>query len=175
MQGRNQGKPSIIERALYGLKSSGAAFRAFLAETLDEIGFKSSHADPDGWMRPAVKPDGEKYYAYILCYVDDILCISLQPERPMVDIGKAFKFKKGLIEKPDIYLGAKLEEKYLNGMNVWTMTSKEHLKLSVENVETRLEKRNMKLPSRAVTPMLSSFVPELDTSPELSSEDITFY
>ena len=121
--GSDQGKPLIIERALYGLKSSGAAFRAFLAETLDDIGFRSSHADPDVWMRPAVKPDGEKYYEYILCYVDDILCVILEPERPMGDIGKAFKFKKGLIEKPDIYLGAKLEEKYLNGRNVWTMTS----------------------------------------------------
>ena len=28
--GSDQGKPFIIEKALYGLKSSGAAFRAFL-------------------------------------------------------------------------------------------------------------------------------------------------
>ena len=29
----------IISKALYGLKSSGAAFRAHLAETLHDIGF----------------------------------------------------------------------------------------------------------------------------------------
>ena len=40
----------------------------------------------------------------------------------MKDIGKAFKFKKNLIEKPDIYLGAKLEEKVLNGKSMWSMT-----------------------------------------------------
>ena len=45
----------IVERALYGLRSSGAAFRAFLAETLDDMGFKSSETDPDVWLRPAVK------------------------------------------------------------------------------------------------------------------------
>ena len=66
-----------------------------MAETLDDMGFNSSHADPDVWMRPAVKPDGEKYYEYILIYVDDILTISFEPERPMEAIGRAFKFKKG--------------------------------------------------------------------------------
>ena len=37
----------IIRKALYGLKSSGAAFRSFLAEKSDNIGFKSSIAGPD--------------------------------------------------------------------------------------------------------------------------------
>ena len=106
--GSDQGRPLIIVRALYGLKSSGAAFRAFLAETLDDMGFQSSHADPDVWLRPATKPDGENYYEYILCYVDDILSISLQPDRPMKEIQRMFKFKNDIVQKPDFYLGAKL-------------------------------------------------------------------
>lgn len=48
--GSNEGKPLIVMKALYGLKSSGAAFRAYLAETLDDIGFKSTMADPDVWI-----------------------------------------------------------------------------------------------------------------------------
>lgn len=40
----------IVERALYGLRSSGAAFRSFLVETLDNMGFRSSEADPDVWF-----------------------------------------------------------------------------------------------------------------------------
>ena len=48
--GHLQGKVLIVKKALYGLKSSGAAFRAHLAETLDNIGFKSSMADPDMWI-----------------------------------------------------------------------------------------------------------------------------
>ena len=66
----------IIVRALYGLKSSGAAFRSFLAEQLYDIGYTPSKADPDVWLRPAVKPDGFEYYEMILCYVDDVLSIS---------------------------------------------------------------------------------------------------
>ena len=35
----------VVRKALYGLKSSGAAFWAHLAETLYNIGFRSSKAD----------------------------------------------------------------------------------------------------------------------------------
>ena len=47
----NEGKLFIVDRSLYGLKSSGAAFRAFLEEQLDYMGFKSSIVDPDFRMR----------------------------------------------------------------------------------------------------------------------------
>ena len=36
----DEGKLFIMVRDLYGLKSSGAAFRAFLEERLDDMGFK---------------------------------------------------------------------------------------------------------------------------------------
>jgi hypothetical protein len=71
-----QGQPVIIVRALYGLKSSGAAWRAHLAGTLKSLGFTSSLADPDVWYRAASKPDGFEYYEYVLAYVDDILVLS---------------------------------------------------------------------------------------------------
>ena len=66
----------FARKALYGLKSSGAAFWAHLAETLHDIGFRPTRADPDVWRRPAKKADGEEYYEYILCYVDDLLAVS---------------------------------------------------------------------------------------------------
>ena len=47
----------IVVRALYGLKSSGTAFRAFLAETLYDTGYTPSKADLDVWLQPAVKQD----------------------------------------------------------------------------------------------------------------------
>ena len=75
--GSEHGQLMIIKKALYGLKSSGTAFRAHLAETLHDIGFKPTKADPNVWICPAVKLDGSKYYEYIMCYVDDILSVSL--------------------------------------------------------------------------------------------------
>jgi hypothetical protein len=47
--------------ALYGLKSSGAAFRSKLAGVLHDMNYRLSLADPDVWMRPATKPNGFKY------------------------------------------------------------------------------------------------------------------
>ncbi len=63
----------IIVRALYGLKSSGAARHEHFANTLNGMNFKPSYADPDVWMRAAIKPNGFRYYEYTFVYVDDLL------------------------------------------------------------------------------------------------------
>ena len=174
--GSDQGKPLIITKALYGLKSSGAAYRAYFAQTLDELGFRPSIADPDVWMRAAVKPDGEEYYEYILCYVDDILAISFDATLPLKSIMKHFKFKKDKIEPPEFYLGARMEKKNLNGGKVWTMTSKDYIKAIIQNLEERLKKRGIKLPIKNVNvPISASYVPETDQSEELKTDDITMF
>lgn len=78
--GSEAGLTMIINKALFGLKSPCAAFRAHVAERLDPEGYKPSYADPDVWLRPAVKPDGFKYYKYIRCYLDNMLCKSADPK-----------------------------------------------------------------------------------------------
>ena len=47
--GSESGSIMIVKKALYGLKGSGAAFRAHLAEKLQDIGFIPTHAEPDVW------------------------------------------------------------------------------------------------------------------------------
>jgi len=74
------GRKALVVRALYGLKSAGAAFRNHLASCLAHLGYQSSRGDPDVWFRPAVKETQEKYYEYLFVYTDDILAISLQLE-----------------------------------------------------------------------------------------------
>jgi hypothetical protein len=59
--GSNQGRPCIIVRALYGLKSSGARFCDHLSAIICEQGFLNSKADADVWMQKAVKLDGFEY------------------------------------------------------------------------------------------------------------------
>ena len=61
----DEGKYYIVKKALYGLKSAAAAFRSYLSDRLFELGCKPSVADPDVWMRPAVKVIGMQYYTYI--------------------------------------------------------------------------------------------------------------
>ena len=53
--GEDAGKQAVIVRALYGLKSSGAAFRNHLAECMRHLGYIPCEADPDLWMKPAAQ------------------------------------------------------------------------------------------------------------------------
>ena len=170
-----KGKIMIVRKALYGIKSSVAAFRAHTAETLDSIGSKSSLADPDVWMQPATKVSGEKYYEHILCYVDDILCISHDAQHPMNEIGRNLKFKNDKIIEPEFNLGVTQKKKKLNRHNVWTMTSQEYLRNAIKTVEAHLSKKCRKLPARAMTPMSSGYYLEVDSSPELDADDTMLF
>ena len=64
--GSEAGKNILVRKALYGLKRSDAEFMAFLSETLNAMGYRLSYADPDLWLRLAVKPDSFEYYEYTL-------------------------------------------------------------------------------------------------------------
>ena len=95
----------IVVIPLYGLKSSGAVFRAFLADQLDNMGFKSSIADPDVCIRPANKADGEHYYGFILLYVDYLIAMSQDLVSAVSEFAEKFKLEKDKIDLPEIYLG----------------------------------------------------------------------
>ena len=103
--GEDAGKKAIILRALYGLKSSGAAFRAHLCGCMMAMGYKPCLADPDLWMKPQFV-DSRAYYSYILCYVDDIMVIH-HDAMVLNRIDDFMKLKGGSIGDPNIYLGAK--------------------------------------------------------------------
>jgi hypothetical protein len=173
--GSNAGKIMLIKKALYGLKSSGAAFRALLAETFYDLGYTPTKADPDVYLRKAAKPNGIAYYEMALVYVDDILVISHEPLVTMTGIQQQFKLKDDKIEPPDIYLGAKLDKTFINGVSCWTMSSEQYVKTAVANVETRLAKSGKKLPTRCSTPLMSGYRPEIDVSSELNADGIQYY
>jgi hypothetical protein len=93
----------------------------------------------------------------------------------MMKIGEKFKFKKDLIEPPKIYLGGQLEKKSRNGIDIWTLSSKDYVKSIVDNLEKRLKERGDKLPSKALSPMTLEYKPELDESNKLDKNGITMY
>ena len=174
--GSEAGTPMLITRALYGLKSSGAAFRAHLADHIWDIGYRPSHADADVWMRPAVKSCGFKYYEYILCYVDDVLCISDKPKATLLGIAKDFTLKGDKMEPPDVYLGAgltKLDNEH--GDECWAMSSDSYCAAMITNVEEVLAKKGLRLPSKCVTPMTSGYRPESDCTGELKADGLQWY
>ena len=173
--GSESGMIMFISKALYGLKSSGVAFRAHLVETLYDIEFVPTRADPDVWRRPSVKEDGFEYYEYVLCYIDDILAISHKAKDVLKVVQAIFKLKDDQIEPPDMYLGATLSVMEDNGVQAWCMTLDKYIKASIENVELELSRVNQRLPSRCKTPMAAGYRPKRDVSVELTSAGVQRY
>jgi hypothetical protein len=175
--GANVGRPVLIVRALYGLKSSGARWRDHISGTLRSGGFKSCYADPDIWMRPNCKPDGTKYWEYVLCYVDDILVVSHDPKKVMDYLEKSYTLKAGSVGAPKDYLGAQVTKYSLapNGHECWAMSSNLYIKRAIADVEKELAQIDRALKSKASTPLSAGYRPELDTSDELDPKRANYF
>ena len=77
---------------------------------------------------------------------------------------------------PEVYLGGKVSEVVLNnGSRAFTFSLSKYVKGAVSNVESYLQSKKMKLPSRVSTPLSIGYRPELDTSDELKDEDAAYY
>ena len=174
--GLEAGTPMIVKMALYGLKSSGAAFRAKLAGVLHDLQYRPSYADPDVWIKPGTKANGFQYYEMVLVYVDDVMAISETPSRTIDGIKSVFKLKGDAAAPPDMYLGVTLEKKEnAQGTKCWTMSPEKYVDAAVKNVEEKLAKDGLKLPCKCPTPMSAGYHPSDDVSAELTPTGLHYY
>ena len=177
--GSDAGKRAFVVRALYGLKSAGASFRNHLADCMRHMGFVPCLADADLWMQAAEKPDGTKYWAYALIYVDDVLVIHHDALTVLARLNKYFKLKPGSVGDPGMYLGATIHKMTLdNGVSAWASSPAKYVWASVENVEKYLrdlKNDRWKLPRKCSNPFELDYEPELDTSEELNAELSNWY
>jgi hypothetical protein len=176
--GSNEGKVMLIKKALYGLKSSGAAWRELFASSLVELDFKNTYADPDLWIRLAI--DGnDKYYEMILVYVDDILCISRDTKSIMDHLASKYRLKEGSVKQPEKYLGANIGKWTLDdGRCVWSMSAKSYINSAVSNVENRLKNDGpyaRTLRPHAYQPFKTKYRPEIDVTPILDDSMASYY
>lgn len=170
-----QGRHVLIVQALYGLKSSGAAWRAHLASTLASLGFHSCLADPDVWYHSANKADGYEYYEYVLVYVDDVLVFSHAGRCIMFALEEFYRLKDGF-SKPTQYLGAMVKEwTFSDGSEpCWALSSQQYVDEAIRNIEIHLKQSNHTL-CKSNQPMPTWYHPELNVTPYLQDEDINFY
>ena len=176
----NIGRTVFIHRALYGGKAAGRDFRNHLRSCMEFLNFKSCLADPDVWMRPAIKSNGNTYYEYILLYVDDALMVSENAESILCnELRRYFHLKEESIGPPTVYLGGRVRKVQLeNGVWAWSFSSSPYVQSTVKNVEEyvgKSENSHFKIPSKAETPLMTSYRPELDVSPELTPQDSAYY
>ena len=137
--GSEKDKFVLVLRALYGLKSSGAAWRQILNQTLIDLGYVSSKADTDVWIKTEKKPDGAEYIAYVLVYVDEVLHLHHNPDTFMDHLAEVYRLKDGSVGEPKRYLGANIEKVQLDyGSVSWPITSREYVTNSIHNLENTL-------------------------------------
>jgi hypothetical protein len=105
--GFSEGSVIRIVRALYGLKSSGASWRAMFNSSILDMGFEpATIADPDVYRKVHSKENGFKYYEYVLVYVDDVLIISHSPMVHLERIQASYDLNPSSIGPLIRYLGA---------------------------------------------------------------------
>jgi hypothetical protein len=87
-----------------------------------------------------VRPkDGYEYYAYMLLYVEDCLCIHHDGVAALTELDRYFKMKKDSIRDPDIYLGGKVKPmKMTNGVVAWSISASKYVQEATKNVEVFL-------------------------------------
>ena len=178
--GSQQGMVVKIVRALYGLKSSGASWRAMFNSTILDMGFESTVADPDVYRRASAKADGFKYYEYILVYVDDVLIISHDTESHLKRIQASYDLNPESIGPPKRYLGADIKRltrpKDSSGQEYWAMSAESYVSNAIENVKLLLAADGRFLKSSAKAPFSSStYRPEVDTTDECDDAGASRY
>lgn len=88
----------IIDKSLYGLKTSSTRFHECLSEKLKLMGYKPSKVYPDLWYKQM-----ESHYEYIARYEDDVISFSKDPLSIIEELKKTYGMKP--IGAPECYLG----------------------------------------------------------------------
>ncbi|MFM8621767.1 MAG: reverse transcriptase domain-containing protein, partial [Holophagaceae bacterium] len=85
-----EGHLLVIEKALYGLRSSGKRWHERFAECLVEEGFKPCKVEPDIWMRPS---SDKSCYEMVAVYVDDLAFGMKNPKAFLEVLERKHQFK----------------------------------------------------------------------------------
>jgi hypothetical protein len=164
--GKDAGKRMIIDRSLYGLKSSSARFHEHLSERLRNMGYLPSKADPDLWY----KKIGD-HYEYVARFVDDVISFSKDPMAVMKALEKHYIMKG--VGKPQYYLGGDVVElgEEWNKEGIYTAFSAEtYIKNSLGKLATMCGKTSFPVKK---TPFSDTYHPELDDTELLVPAEIS--
>ena len=83
---------------------------------------------------------GKCYYAYILCYVDDLLVIHHHPKKVLDRINEYLPLKGDSVGPPEFYLGAKLKKKEFDDKTTaWGLSPAKYVQAAVKNCEAYLK------------------------------------
>jgi hypothetical protein len=161
------GQMLIVDKSLYGLRSSSARFHEHLSVKLRLMGYTPTKSDPDFWMK-----DCGTHYEYIARYIDDVLAFGKDALAVIQELKKDYVLKG--VGRPEYYLGGDVIE--LD--NSWK-TSKVALALGAKtyakNVVEKFERVLGAIIPEAKSPMSAEYHPEMDETPLLGPAGVSLY
>ena len=153
------GQPLIIDKGLYGLRSSSTHFHEHLSCKLRSMKYSPSKADPDLWIK-----DCGTHYEYITRYVDDVLAFGKDPMSTILELCKDYILKG--IGQPEYYLGGDIIELNLTWHSLGIQYSLS-AKTYCTNIITKYEELLGGALREHKSLMEETYHPELDTLPFL--------
>jgi hypothetical protein len=154
----------IIQKALYGLRSSGARWHDRLFDVLKEIGFTPCRAEPDVWLRKGKRD----LYEYIAVYVDDLAMVMEDPKDFCDTLRNKFNLKLKGDGPLEYHLGCGYHR---DPDGTLVADPKRYVEKILEYYEHTF---NIK-PRKVKTPLEPGDHPELDTSELCNEEDTRTY
>ena len=157
------GHTMVIVKALYGLRTSGARFHERLADTLRDMKFTPSYADPDLWIR-----DAGDCYEYVCVYVDDLMAIMKKPQEFFDTLTGTYKYILKGVGPPQYHLGGNFGRDP-DGILYWGAEG--YVEKMINNY-----KRVFKCqPKKYSAPLDKDDSPELDQSDLLNEDQTCLY
>jgi len=157
------GKRLIVDKSLYGLKSSAARFHEHCAAKFRSMGYVPSRADDDLW----VKTHDDGHHSYIASYVDDVISWHRDPMSVIQELQKDYILKG--VGSPEYYLGGDVvefrdtEPRFLKdgvsrGLSAYTYITQVVEKFKRDILDLNHGKKQSR------TPMKEDYHPENDTT-----------
>ncbi|MFA9289401.1 MAG: reverse transcriptase domain-containing protein, partial [Weeksellaceae bacterium] len=157
------GHTLLIDKALYGLRSSGLCWHQRFSDVLRSMGFVQSKAESDIWMR-----ENDGLYEYIAVYVDDLLIAARKPEEIISKLQEEHKFKLKGVGPLTYHLGCD----YVRDSNdTLCYGPRKYIVKLIDQFENMYGCK----PKEYTSPLEKGDHPEIDTTAELDEEGIKRY
>ena len=158
-----EGHLLIINKALYGLRSSGLRWHERFADTLRDMGFQPSRAEDDIWIRR-----NGNVYEYIASYVDDLCIVAKNPREITDQLENKYGYKLKGTGPLSFHLGCDF---FRDKHGVLCFAPKKYIEKMLDSYHNMFGS----LPRQYTSPLEKGDHPELDTSDELGDDDVKKY
>jgi len=164
--GELEGHILVIEKALYGLRSSGKRWHERFADCLRDLGFTPCKVEPDLWIRPS---HDKSCYEMVAVYVDDLAFGVKDPKAFLAVLTEKYKFKLKGSGPISFHLGCDFER---DEEGTLCMVPKQYIDRMVSQYERMF---GTKPTTRVSSPLEQNDHPETDTTELLGPEGIQQY